>query len=221
MNEPRRISTAGAWLGAFVATWAAATTTWHVAWLVATSFAPAFVNRAADAAYDQSAAVDPSFARLLDLTLVAARRLAAYSRVADASAVLIGFALFAAAFALVRGSDVGRRAARFLLALKLAHSLASAVWLAALWTADPDGLGRRMDALLAEAARQAPTGTRAGDVVERFAAWTHGAPAFFAAAVVAGVGASAVSFWLAGRPFAREWCDARGRPPVATRAGAG
>jgi len=214
-----RVPTTGAWIGLLVATWAALTVAWHVAWLAAVSAAPTIVDRIADRADQEGgpAGAPAHVARLVDLGFELARRLAPYARIADGSAVVLGLALFFAAFALVRGSETGRRGVRALLALKAAHSLAAAAWLVVLATTSLGAWRDRFAAVVVEFARDAaggPSASHAADVSKALDA----VPYVFAGVVATGVGVTAGLFLLAGRRSVRDWCAARSGRPIETRA---
>jgi hypothetical protein len=205
-----RVPTTGAWIGAFVATWAALTVVWHVAWLVAVSVTPSICSKIADRADQEGGPAGPPahFVRLCDLGFELARRLETHTTFAVGSAVVLGLALFVAGFALMRGSEAGRRGARVLLALKAAHSLAAAAWLVVLATTQLGDWRGRFASVVADFAREASVGSEAAAVADVSAAF-DAAPFVFGGLVVTGVAVAAGLFLLCGRPSAREWCVAR------------
>lgn len=208
-EPPTSVPTSGAWTGVLVAAWAASTTTWHVAWFAAVHAAPAVVGRLAAQAEDGPAGEPASVARIVELVFESARTLQPHARIADAGAVVLGFALFCAAFALVRGSESGRRAVRALLALKALASLGSAAWLVVLFVATLHDWSGRFAAAVAELALDAPHGPRAESFNAQVSAWIDAAPVAFAGVVVAGTTVTLALRWLVGRPSARAWCAAR------------
>ncbi len=214
-NGPARVSTAGAWVGALVAAWAGATVAWHVALLAASALAPALVANVSDAVEEQAAGASEQTSKLADLAMEGVRRGAAYSRVFDGSAVALGFALFVAAFLLLRGSETGRRATRALLAVKSLHSIVAAAWFVFVVHAGAADWRARFLAAFDEIVRNAPS--RAQHFAERASDALHKLP--IAVAVTASLGAlvSAALWRLAGGPSARNWCAARNRMrPVAS-----
>jgi hypothetical protein len=212
-----RVSTAGAWTGVLVATWAALTVAWHVACLAAANVAPVLVAGYADRADEQAgpAGLPEPYARFFDLAFELARTLMPHARIADTSAALLGFALFCAGFALVRGSETGRRATRTLLAAKALHSVGSATWLVVLFVTKLDAWRDRFGAVVDEIARDAPRDVVRTSLSARATEWTNAAPVFVAGAIATSLTITAVLYWRAGRPSTRGWCAARsGLRPV-------
>jgi hypothetical protein len=208
-EPPASAPTSGAWTGVLVAAWAASTTTWHVAWFAAVHAAPAIFGRLAAQAEEGPAGEPAAVARIVELVFELSRTLQPHARIADAGAVVLGFALFCAAYALVRGSESGRRAARALLALKALASLGSAAWLVVLFVTTLRDWSGRFAAVVAELALDAPHGPRAASVNAQVSAWIDAAPVAFFGVVVAGTTVTLALAWLVGRPSARAWCAAR------------
>jgi hypothetical protein len=208
-----RVSTSGAWFAVLVATWAAATVAWHVAWLSAVNLAPVFVGRVYDRADERSgpAGLPEPYARFFDLAGEALRTLGPYARIVDASAAMLGVALFCAAFALLRGAEVGRRATRTLLALKALHTTASAAWLVVLFVATLEAWRGRFVAVVEEIARDAPRDVWGASPGARAAEWIGAAPTVFAVVAATSLAITAVLFRAGGRPSVRAWCSVRGR----------
>jgi hypothetical protein len=206
-----RVSTSGAWLACCVAAWAAATVAWHVAALAAVSAAPVFISGLSDQMDRQAgpAGVPREDARMIDLAFELASTLTPHARIADAGAVLLGLALFGGAFALLRGSEAGRRAARAMLAVKALLSLGSAAWLVVLFVTRLDAWRDRFAAAVAEFVRETPRGVSGASAGTRVSDWMDAAPIVFVGVVATSLTVTAVLFWLAGRPSTRAWCAAR------------
>lgn len=214
-SAAERTPTGGAWLGLGIAARAALSVAIGMTTLATAggiSVAVDFISRRVDPA-DRP----PQLGKLFDVMLDGAAILAPYSRIAGASGVAIGAALFVAAALLVRGSETARRATRALLVVEAAHSIAAAAWLAVLACTTLAEWNDRYQSALAEVIEVLPGGGRQMPAVFRIEGWTNAV--FYGVWGAVSAGVVLTLCWLAGRPFVREWCSARQtRSPVASAA---
>ena len=204
--------TGGAWLGVGIAARAAMS----VATAMTTLATAAGIAVAVDFFSSMGDPADrpPQAGKLFDVMLDGAAILAPYARIAGGSGVVIGVALFVAAAMVVRGSETGRRAARALLVVEAAHSIAAAAWIAVLSCTTLARWNERYQAAVAEFVEVLPGGARRMPLVFRIEGWTNAV--FYGAWGIVSASVVLTLCWLAGRPFAREWCAARGaKSPVA------
>jgi hypothetical protein len=213
--------TGGAWLGLGIAARGAVGVLFSAAPMITVAFLSGITSFVDEEMRRRGGgAVVPEATRLLDILSELGEAMRPMARFAGVTGVAIGIGLFVAGAALMRGSDTGRRAARVLLVFEAVQSVAAAVWSSILWcTRLADWYDRYQKAIADLAANQ--SGGRAAPMVQ-----FHFPPMMNIASQAIGTFMSlailGVLFWLAGRPFAREWCALRsGRYPVARAAAAG
>lgn len=208
--SPEPVSTAGAWLGLGVAVRAALCVVSGIAGLVVCGLVPLLVDWVGRSA--EAGDAPPEFARLLGLLLELVTVLGPYTTIAGGAAIAIGLLMFAAAVALVAGSDRGRRAARVLLVADVVHSVAASVWLLVLWTGPLGDWNDRYLKTVTSLLDAAPLAE------ERMPVDLHATNLMnvvsLGVSLVFSVAIASVLCWLGGRPFARRWCgtDEPGTP---------
>lgn len=214
---PARVSTAGAWLGVGIGARAALGAAAHFVPLLFVAGIPLVVEVIDRNARAQE--VPPEFVRVTDLWLDLTQILGPYARAAGGAGVLIGVMLFVASGFLVRGADLGRKAARVLLVAGAAHSIVAAVWLSSIAVGPFAEWTQRYVKALTELQDAIPGIEDRFPVGFAVPGWLNVASCVFTCVV--SLALDGVIFWLAGRKFARDWCAARAvRRPAAADAAA-
>jgi hypothetical protein len=208
-----RVPTGGAWLGFWIALRSAfvvLSSATLVGMVAAIPLAADWFGRAI-----QREDAPPQVGQMIDLWLDAADIFRPFSRVAGWSGIAIGLALVLSGWFLVLGREWARRAARALLVVEAVHSVATAVWMASLAMGPFGAWAERYQKLMAELMQASgsnrftlPTQFQGGGLANVLAMGISEAVS---------LAITAVLFWFAGRPVAREWCRARtGRSSVAS-----
>ncbi len=201
-----RVSTSGAWLGLGLAVRAALCVLSGIAGLVVTGLVTLLVDRLGRTrdVNDLPPEVGAMLGVLAELTTI----FEPYARVAGGAAIGIGCLMFAASALLVAGSDRGRRAVRALLVADMLHSGAATAWLVVLWLGPLGDWHARllqsvmdMNEAVPGSEISVPAGYQASTLLNLLSVGVS---------LVFSLGIAGVLYWLAGRPFARRWCEARG-----------
>lgn len=204
---PARASAGGAWLGLGIAVRAALCVMSGILGLVVLGVVPLAVDWIASQA--ERSEVPPEVFRTFDLLVEFTTVLEPYVHLAGGTAIGIGLLQFAAGVGMIAGNESWRRAARALLVADVVHSVAATAWLGVLWLGPLQDLNERYLKSVSE-------------LMESSHAPFRGTPMDFQASallnlvslgvsLVFSLAMAGVFFWLAGRPFARLWCEPRGR----------
>jgi hypothetical protein len=214
-TPPRRVSSAGAWLGFATAAWSAVVAWTGVALLAAVAALPSVVAQAGREAERQSGSADfpPSITLRIDLLEEVWTIVRRFAHAAGVAGLLLGLALFVAGWTLLAGREFGRRAARTLLAATAAYLVGAAAWIVALAPrlADWNDRWRRAHEGFADAARDR--------LPPDFGPWASSVATGLAVGAAAGLLIVAALFLATGRPAARDWCAERRKSPVASLPG--
>ena len=208
-GPPRSASTGGAWLGVGVAVRAAFVVFTSVIILGTVALIPVLVDWVARTVEQQAGSTDvpPPFAKLLDLWLEMASILHPYAIAVGLCGACLGVVLFGAAFGLVRGSDLARRAARVLLVADAILTAGATAWIVHLSFTRLEEWTVRYLATFKEFTQAMPNGRVALTFDIEGAAWMNAA--FYVLLAVIALAITGTLYWLAGKPFARDWCAAR------------
>lgn len=155
------------------------------------------------------AAVPPEGTQLVDLLAQGGDILRSYALLMGLSGAALGLLLFVAAVGLQRGSEFARRATRALLAADALHTFAGGAWVVVLTIRD---LGPWMQSYQATTQRLMEMNGRGQ---AKFPMQGLMLPASMQAVpqvvmTLLSAGMALLLLWLAGRPFVRDWCRARG-----------
>jgi hypothetical protein len=201
-----RVSTSGAWLGLAIAVRASLCVMSGLAGLLVT----AVVTLAIDwtGSLPEAGELPPEVGKLLDLVSELTGIFEPYALGAGGAAIAIGILMFAASIGVVAGNDRSRRAARALLGADMLHSVAASAWLVVLWLGPLGDWNARLLQAVTDVKEavpgsevSVPAGLQASTALNLLS---------MGVSLVFSLGIAAVLCWLAGRPFARRWCEARG-----------
>lgn len=191
-GKPQEISTGAAWLGFGIAARGAYVAVSSMALVVLADYMPWFGDFVLTAG-EQQGGLRPDDERVAELMARAGDVFGTSMNVLGAAGVAIGLALLVCGAGLLRGSHAGRRGSVLFLGLDAALSLAACVWSIVL-------MGGAAGAWLRELQAVGPNPVAMPHWLNLV---STACSAAFAVAI------AVVLLWLAARPFARAWCDAR------------